>query len=350
MKAIEESYEWDELGVNNQEFTRVLKFAYLYLLMRFKLHYRQVSIIAHTDFDGAISAAILLQRYPYGRLYLATPNILSKVLYILKAHFATDIPLDIFILDLGIAADYQSRVLRAIKELRKVALVEVFWIDHHETVEGENMRKYVRAHTDSQSPHTAYLVQRLLYDSGELDEAAFRKINTLLSIMENSQTPFARYWNAVLKEGSKFAQRETMVSVIQFLAKFRRSKLTDKLYKRTLQENKTRSTSPEIQILQTQQGYRFLLFEFENNTELYPTVRALLVTHRLDFVIVSFEDGTLSIYKNRQSPIDLRPIYALVDGKGHDYAFHFVPQLRISDEFYRPVNLRDLLMKVQEVL
>jgi hypothetical protein len=75
-----------------------------------------------------------------------------------------------------------------------------------------------------------------------------------------------------------------------------------------------------------------------------------LIKCQLDFLVVSFEDGTLSIYKNQRSSVDLRPLYALVDGKGHDYAFHFAPQIRISDEFYRPVNLPDLLSKVQEVL
>jgi hypothetical protein len=350
MKAIENIVEWNELGISNQELTQVLKFTYLYLLIRFKLHYRQVSIITHTDFDGAVSAAILLQRYPYGRLYCVTPSILHKVLYVVKAQSAPDIPLDLFILDLGITPDSQSRVLRAIKVLREKILAEVFWVDHHENTEVEDIKKYVRAHIDSHVPHTAYLVQRLLYDSGGMGESDCRKINVLLSILENGQTPFVRYWNAVLKETSKQTQREMTVAVIQTLAKFKHTKLTDKLYKRALQ----RATPPEDldkpQILQTQQGYRFFLFNFQNDTELYPKVRELLTKHQLDFVVVSFEDGTLSIYKNRLSLIDLRPVFALVDGKGHDYAFHFVPQIRISDEFYRPVNLTDLVSKVQEVV
>jgi hypothetical protein len=349
IENIEDIRESEGLEVNNRELTHLLKFTYLYLLIRFRLQFRQVTIITHTDFDGAISAAILLQRYPYARLYLASPNILHKVLYIVKSQRAPDLPHDIFMLDLGIAPGYRTRILRAIQTLRKHSLVEVFWIDHHENTELESIVKYVRIQSDAQCQHTAYLVQRLLMEGGEVDEAAFRKIILLLSILQHGDTPFVRYWKAVLREVMKSAQRETTATTIRTLARFRRNNLTNMLYKKA-----QRRVRPEVhtepKVFQTQHGHQFMLFQFQEETELYPKVRELLVTHSLDFVLVKFDNGTLSAYKSQKSPINLRPLFNMVDGRGHEYAFHFAPQVRISDEFYRPVTLPDLLVKIQEVL
>ncbi len=340
-----------EVVGQNHQLTHLLKSTYLYLLIRFKCQFRQVAIVTHMDFDGTISAALLLQRYPYARLYAATPNILHKVLYVVKNQTITDFPLDLFILDLGFNPGVQGRLLRTIQDLRKVVPLEVYWVDHHEYTEVLQLGRYVRVCTDSEYPQTAYLVQRLLNDGGTVDESLFRRGNALLSILEYGRAPFAQYWTAVLKEVARVGQWEVTVAVVRTLAQFRRSPLVHQLYQRTRQcKVAPISASSLPEILETDQGHRFLLVAHQPDTELYPQVRALLNQHQLDFVVVSFADGTLSLYKNRQSIVDLRPLYELVDGKGHDYAFHFAPQIRISDEFYQPINLPDLVAKVQEVL
>jgi hypothetical protein len=340
-----------EVVTQNHQLTHLLKSTYLYLLIRLKFQFRQVAIVTHTDFDGMISAALLLQRYPYALLYVATPNILHKVLYIVKNQTITDFPLDLFILDLGFSPGVQGRLLRAIQDLRKTIQLEVYWVDHHEYTEILQLRRYVQVRTDPECPQTAYLVQRLLNTEAPMDESLFRRGNVLLSILEYSRTPFAQYWTAILKEVARTGQRELTVAVVRALAQFRRSPLIYQLYQRTRQCKATPvNASPPPEILETDQGHRFLLVAHQPDTELYPQVHALLTRHQLDFVVVSFADGTLSLYKNRQSAVDLHPLYDLVDGKGHDYAFHFTPQIRISDEFYQPVNLPDLMAKVQEVL
>ena len=341
--------DFNSLGLDNHTVTQILKYTYLYLLIRFKLEFRQVTIITHIDFDGAVSAATLLQRYPYARVYVATPSNLHKVLYVVKSQRASDFPQAIFILDLGITLGYQSRVLRAIQTLRKENLVEVMWMDHHENADSENLAKYMRVHLDPQCPHTAHLVQKWLHNTDGMDEAEFSKINCLLSILEHATTPFLRYWRVVLKEAIKSRQRETLVTVIQTLARFKRNRLTNLLYAKALHRRSLGTLSiPEV--IQTRQGYRFLLFVLQDGVELYPQVRSFLLDQHLDFVIARFEDGSLSAYKNKGSSVNLRPLFQLVDGKGHEYAFHFAPQIRITDEFYRPMPLPDLITKVQEIL
>ena len=66
----------------NNQLTHYLKFTYLYFLIRHKLHYRQVSVITHTDFDGFVSGAIILQKLPYARIFFAHPRTLHSALWV----------------------------------------------------------------------------------------------------------------------------------------------------------------------------------------------------------------------------------------------------------------------------
>jgi len=342
----------EDVAVYNPQLTSLLKYTYLYLLIRFKLQYRQTSIVTHTDFDGAISAAILLQKYPQAKIYYARPRTLYLTLYVVKKERAPDIPHDIFILDIPFDTDYVTRLVKAIQDTRRDCLTEVTWIDHHEaTMLGtEAIQKYAQLCIDPNCPHTAYLVQRLLYKRSDLSEEAFHQTNLLLSLLEHPKTEFGTYWLTVLREAVRSIQLcDRIEEVLRSIARFQQTDLTDALYRRH-QERQSESPQKRSAIYFTQRGYRFLIFHFQGEGELYPKVRELMTCHQLDFLLVSFQDGTLSAYKNQRSTVNLMPLFTLVNGKGHDYAFHFTPQLRLTDEFFRPTNLPDLLLKVQEVL
>lgn len=336
----------------NTQLTALLKNTYLYLLIRFKLQYRQTSIITHTDFDGAISAALLLQKYPRARIYYAAPKTLYLTFYTVKKEHTSDIPHDIFILDLPYDTTYVTRLVKAIQEMRRHCRTEVTWIDHHEaTMLGtEVIQKYTKLFVDPKCQHTAYLVQRLLYERGDLSEMEFHQTNLLLSLLEHPKTEVGVYWLTALREAVRSVQRyDRMEMVLRSLAQFQKTELTDELFKRH-QERQNESPQKRSAIYCTQHGYRFLVFDYYNEGELYPQVREMMTLHRLDFLLVRFPDGTLSAYKNQQSDVNLTPLFTMVCGKGHEYAFHFTPQIRLTDEFFRPLNLPDLLSKVQEVL
>jgi hypothetical protein len=336
----------------NTRLTHLLKYTYLYLLIRFKLRYRQTSIITHTDFDGAISAAILLQKYPRAKIYYSSPKSLYLTIYAVKKERAPDIPRNIFILDLPYDTTYVTRIVKAIQETRRECPTNVTWIDHHETTTmgTEALQKYVQLHIDPKCPHTAYLVQRVLYERGDLSEAEFHQTNLLLSLLEHPKTEFGSYWLTVLREAVRSVHRcDYMEAVLRSIAQFQKTELTDELVRRH-QERQYESPQKRSAIYSTQHGYRFLVFNYIGEGELYPQVRELMRCHQLDFLLVSFQDGTLSAYKNQQSDVNLTPLFTMVCGKGHNYAFHFTPQLRLTDEFFRPLNLPDLLSKVQEVL
>ncbi len=341
-----ENCQPDELqpldDASNRVLTHALKFTYLYLLARFKLKYRQISIITHTDFDGAISSAIILQKYPYSKLYFASASSLHKVLYVAGRNSSPDIPQTIFILDIGIPEHYRKRIIRAISDIRRHALIEIFWIDHHQSMYLDEMEEYVRLYIDAKEPQAAHLVYKLVNRSDQ--GRAF------LDILHNAATPFAQYWIGVLKETVKSIFNIDMrVSVLRSLAKFKKTPFTQELHQRY--HRRTAKPSGTIEkVYKTQNGYCFGLLPFTGDSELYPIIREVLRDLHLDFLLVEFEDGSLSAYKNRGSQIDLTPLLSLVGGKGHTYAFHFDPQRRITDEFFRPLNIPDLIQTVKEVL
>ena len=326
----------------NRNLTHLIRFSYLYLLIRFKLGYRQVSIVTHRDFDGAISAAIVLNKHPYARLYFATQRNLYKVLYAVRRKFIPDTPQTIYILDLSVAEDSRTRIIKAIKDIRKNALVEIHWIDHHQSVFSDEMEKYVDLYVDPTAPHAAYLVQRQVNDAPG--------VKAFLDILHNAKTPAVEYWGAVLKVCLKHIhQIDLRTSVMRSLARLTKTHYTDDLYGRYQRRITAQSSTVEA-IHETSQGYRFGLLPFNGDDDLYPKVRESIFANALDFLLVEFEDGTLSAYKNRASGIDLAALLSLVGGKGHAYAFHFDPQRRVTDEFYRPLSISDLIETVKEVL
>lgn len=326
----------------NADLTHLLKYTYVYLLIRFKLHYRQVSIVTHTDFDGAISAAIMLQKYPYSRLYFTPVKNLYKVLYIVKRKISPHIPHSVYILDLNVDEHYRTRIIKAIKDMRRDALVEIHWIDHHRSVFLDEMEKYATLCINPNFAHAANLVYKHVNNSPEAIP--------LLDILQNTETPFVTYWRSVLKMMLKSILNTILVeSILRSLATANKTELTDRLFEQ-YQIYKSRNPKTVEKIYTTENGYKFGLLHFDNGGELYPTVRETLASLNLDFLLVKFENGKFSAYKNQASEVDLTPLITLVGGKGHSYAFHFDPQMRISDEFYQPLPIPDLIAKVTEVL
>ena len=340
VNSMEKLSEMDEKF--NRNLTHVLRFSYLYLIIRFKLDHRLVSVVTHRDFDGAISAAIVLHKHPYARLYFATQRNLYHVLYAVRRKFTPSTPQTIYILDLNVSETYRTRIIKAIKDIRKNALVEIHWIDHHRSVFLDEMEKYVDLYVDPTAAHAAYLVQR------QVNDAPATK--AFLDILHNAKTPAVEYWSAVLKVCLKhILQIDLRTSVMRSLATFTKTPLTDDLYGR-YQRRITAQSSTVEKIHETAQGYRFGLLPFNGDDDLYPKVRETLKKLDLDFLVVEFGDGSLSAYKNRASDIDLTSLLSLVGGKGHAYAFHFDPQRRVTDEFYRPLSISDLIETVKEVL
>lgn len=326
----------------NRVLSKCLKYLYLYAIIRFKLNYRQVSIITHTDFDGAVSAAIVLQKFPYARVYFATARILYKVLYIVRRKSSSCIPHTIYILDLSVDEQFLKRTIKAIKDIREGALVEIFWIDHHKSAHLGEMQNYVELFIDPHIPHAAMLVRSLVNDDPKAD--------ILLELLQNVNTPFSSFWKPILKVVLRDIQRvDLRVHVLKSMAAFRKTKYAFYLYQRYQNEQKARSKI-QTEIFTTFQGYKFGFLHYDGNEELYPWVNRTLFEQALDFLLVQFDDGALSAYKRKESPIDLTTLLYLVGGRGHAYAFHFEPQMRITDEFFRPLCLSDLLKKVQELL
>jgi len=326
----------------NGELTQILKFTYLYLLVRFKLNYRQISIVTHTDFDGAISAAIVLQKFPYARLYFSSSRNLYKVLWVVKGKSSLNIPHSIYILDLRVDEHFRTRLIKSITGIRKEALIDIYWIDHHRSVHLDEMKEYVELFVDPHIPHAAFLVSNLINSNP--------KTQMFLDILQGAQTPFANYWRAVLKITLRSIHRyDLRTSVMKSMATFEKTSLTNGLFERQ-QRWVARGPRTVEKIHETAQGFNFGLIQFDGDDELYPKVAEILNSHRLDFLLVEFENGSFSAYKHRGSEIDLTPLLTLVGGKGHAYAFNFQPQERITDEFYRELPTRDLLTKVKEVL
>ncbi len=328
--------------------TALIRYAYLYLLVRFKLGYRTCSIITHTDFDGAISAALVLQRYPHARLYFTSPRNLYKVIYIAGKNAPSTIPHLLYILDLSSSELYQSRLIKAIREIRRHTLVEIKWIDHHYTQALDRLKHYVDLILDPTANYTAQVVATQL--------ALSQKSAPLLVLLQTPPSRFATYWCTVLRATLKSPRYELRVKVLRALARGVTPPYVDELYRRGLDcltANSSRSSNANgnpTQVYETAQGYHFSLMQFDGTSELYPAVYEMIAHNALDFLLVEFPNGTFSAYKAKNSSIDLTPLLHLVGGKGHAYAFHFEPQLRLSDELFRPLTVRALIEKVQEVL
>lgn len=329
----------------NTKLTHYIRFTYLYFLIRFKLHYRHVSIITHNDFDGMISAAIVLQKIPYSRIYFATPRNLYKLLYIVKNKVSKVIPHLIYILDLSVPKEYLTRVIRSIQNIRRDALIEINWIDHHQSKCWDKLADYVNLFTDPTALHAAYLVQKYINNDP--------KTNRILDLLKNSDTLFVDYWKPVLKAATRAIDNNNLrTTVLRNLAKFTRTEFTDMLSERGHQYNPpTPDKEFKLVIAWTNRQYRFGFIEFKKDiTNLKYEIYRKIDLHGLDFLLVRYNDGTLSAYKARHSTIDLMPLFDLVKGNGHSYAFHFDPQERINDKIYRPLSIPDLIEKVQEVL
>jgi len=326
----------------NGELTQLLKFTYLYLLVRFKLNYRQVSVVTHTDFDGAISAAIVLQKFPYARLYFSSSRNLYKVLWVVKGKSSLNIPHSIYILDLSVEEHFRTRLIRAIKDIRKDALIDIYWIDHHRSVHLDEMKEYVELFVDPHIPHAAYLVANMVN--------GHPKTQKFLDILQGAKTPFANYWRAVLKYTLKRIHRyDLRTSVMKSFAAFKRTPQTNDYHYRQ-QQWVSRGPRTVETIHETSQEFKFGLFRYDDDVELYPKVAEILNSRNLDFLLVEFENGSFSAYKHHNSKIDLTPLLMLVGGKGHTSAFHFHPQERITDEFFRGLSTSDLITKVKEIL
>jgi len=325
----------------NRKLTRLLKYTYLYLLTRFKLRYRQVSIISHRDFDGIISATMILQKIPYARLYYASQYDLHHTLSNVRFRSVPHIPHDIYILDLNVGETNLTRIIKAIRDFRVGRLVEIYWIDHHESPALDQMARYVNLLVDPAAPHAAFLVSQFLNTSQYAAQ--------LLQLLNGSQTPFTQYWRPILRETLRaILNTRLRLTVLQCLATGRRTAFTDELYERG------RQLPPPVprvleKVYMTNRGMFFGILEFEKGMDLYPKVRETFLAHpRLGFLLVHFPDGHFSAYQNKQRTyVDLTRLFKLVGGKGHTYAFHFEPQVRITDEFYRPVTVDDLIYEIQ---
>lgn len=326
----------------NRYMTQFLRFSYLYFLIRFKLNYRQTSIITHSDFDGLISGAIVLQKIPRARVYFALPRTLHIAIGAASRNAAPNIAHTIYILDLSVSETYQTRIIKAIKGIRRKCLVEIYWIDHHQYADHVNIRNYVHLDIDPQAPHAALIIQKLMNNP---DAAA-----NLIGLLYNADTPFCNYWRDVLRTLLRNRDLEKQKQVLHNLAKDQRTDQTDALYKQEQERIASGKKEFKLQIFWTKHYKRFGIIEFyEPPKELYVEVRTRLRIHGLDFLLVLFDNGTLSAYKSKYSSVDLTPLFSMVAGKGHAYAFHFDPQVRESDEFFHPITIQALIEKIQEM-
>jgi hypothetical protein len=325
----------------NRKLTRLLKYTYLYLLVRFKMRYRQVSIITHRDWDGNISATMILQKIPYARLYYSSQQDLHHMIRHVAFRSAQHTPHDIYILDLNVGEFYVTRVVKAIRDIREGRLIEICWIDHHESPALEQIKRYVNLLVDPAAAHTAALVHQFINNN----EYAVQ----LLQLLNGSQTPFTRYWRPVMRETLRaILNTRLRLTVLHCLANGRRTDFTNRLYDRGCQ---LPPPVPRVldKVYMTNRGVFFGILEFQEGMDLYPKVRETFLAHpRLDFLLVQFPDGHFSAYQNKQrTRVDLTSLFKLVGGKGHTYAFHFEPQVRVTDEFYRPVTVDDLIYEIQ---
>jgi len=332
----------------NERLTQYLQFSYLYFLLRFKLGYTHVSIIAHSDFDGFISAAIVFQKYPHCKVYFATARNLHKVLYISQREAPKGFPHKIFILDLRVSELYFTRILKAIRDIRHKALVDITWIDHHHSPCIDQLQEYLSVYIDPSAPHTAFLVQKQVNNTLESIK--------LLDLLHNSRTAFTEYWRPVIRAVLKMDPKDNSRTIaVRHLATHKQTEFTNKLriqglnIKEDVAKSQTSDKIFRLDIYWTKQNWRFGIIKFYKEVDLYSEVQRKLNLYNLDFIIVQFDDENFSAYKGRFSTIDMTPFFQLVGGKGHTYAFHFEPQIRISDEFFRPTTINDLIKKIQEL-
>jgi len=333
----------------NREFTRYLRFTYGYLLTRFKLNYQHVSVISHLDFDGMVSAALVLNKIPYGQLYLGTSRSLYKLLYMAAKRAPKECPHTIYILDLGISKEYWTRLLKAIRTIREWGLVEIHWIDHHQSPYLDDIRNYVNLVVRPEISNAAYLVKDYINKNP--------CVNDLLDLLSKAESPFTKYWRPVLKALMQLEQIDwpSRRTVIYNLAAKRKTPLTDNFYQKGLKWIKREQfTESEkyfrLEIYTAHHSRQFGVIEFYKKIDLYSEVQQKLQLYNLDFILVKFDDGSFSVYKNRKSRINLTPLKTLVGGKGHEYAFHFQPQQRVDDEFFRPLTYDDLIKAILEVI
>ncbi len=327
-------------GELNAQLTHLLRYTYLYLLIRFKLRYRQVSIITHTDFDGTVSAAMVMQRFPQARIYYTSPSNLYHAIYAAGRACAPDIPHTLYILDLTIDETYRTRLVKAIRDLRAhVRTTDIVWVDHHRTrqLDEAYLAKYVRVYHDPFASYAAFLV----YKHINCDPA----VAPLLDILQNKGNP---YWRKVLQGIVEVLHTEWRLQAVRDLATLTKTPFTDELYQKQVQTNPAVANCYEL--YETKQGFKFGLLNFQESMDLYQKVREIIYTEQLDFILVQFRNGTLSAYKNSDSMVNLIPLMTLVGGKGHAYAFHFAPQFRINDEFFRMTTIPELITRVQEIL
>ncbi|MHA1266181.1 MAG: DHH family phosphoesterase [Candidatus Helarchaeota archaeon] len=326
----------------NKQLTVLLQYTYLYSIVRFRMGYRQISIITHRDFDGVISAAFLLSKYPYARLFFSANSTLYKTLHVIRQKSARTCPHTLFILDFNIDSFYLNRVIKALTKFRKVQSIDIYWFDHHPSPVLETITSYVELIHDVRSTTTADLVYR------HINPPQFTQM--FFDILYNAQTPFARYWRAVLQTALRLKGRYRLLPhLVKQLSSFHRDEVTQNLFLKYQQRTEEMRCSLQ-EIYTTHGGYQFGLLKVRDNEEIYVKVRQILQHERLDFLLVEFGDGSFSAYKSKTSRIDLTPLYELVGGKGHNYAFHFLPQIRVNAEFFRPLGLADLVMTVKEVL
>ncbi len=315
-------------------------------------------LIAHNDWDGWCSAAILYNIKELDQYYFITNNRIFNLLnYIANISINFD-KITVFILDLNFSQISIQKLVRYLNRLKKKNILFI-WVDHHETLSELRNFKYNRMFQTIILPQYETTASIMLEFFNNTNNP-----KNLKRFVEFARYPGysreSKYWYKVLQNLKsikfRFGYRSLVKIIFNLFAYQKPDNLTDFIY--NLDENTINSINTfqfhaiseiseisenqinsEISILKTVNNYRLLIIE-----DCIQRDKVFKLLDLCDLLLIFYKSGKIGCYS---SGVSLRPLFKKFNATGHDTACIFDPFIEKFDNFAEYIPKEELIRQIR---